>query len=104
MTIDGRELERRANAGEQRALRILEPRRRRGEERPPEWIKPGAHADYHAVIGGDITKPHLLIRDEPFQSESGTWVVFVRGVSGYVACEALTWPASEPRLDAEARS
>jgi hypothetical protein len=63
---------------------------------PPEWMKAGAYADYHSVIGREITKPHLLITGDPFQSASGTWVVFVRAVSGYVACAALTWPASEP--------
>lgn len=63
---------------------------------PPAWMKEGAYADYHSVIGQEITKPHVLITGEPFQAYSGDWVVFVRGVSGYVCCEALTWPASEP--------
>lgn len=99
MTIDSRELSRRANAGNLEALETLEPghrRRRHREAHPPEWMKAGAYADYHSVIGREITKPHVLIEGDPYQSSSGTWVVFVRGVSGYVACEALTWPAAEP--------
>lgn len=75
--------------------------RKRVEPKPAGWIKQGVYADYHSVIGREVTKPHLRIESEPFQAASGTWVCFVRGVSGYVACEALTWPASEPAMSSE---
>ena len=60
-------------------------------------MKAGAVADYHAVIGAEVTTPGVVLLGDPFESNSGVWVAFVSGVSGYVACEALTLPAESGR-------
>lgn len=62
------------------------PRRARA---PAKWIKPGARADYHAVIGGEVTAPSMLITTEPSMM-CGSWVVWLEGKAGCVAVEALT--------------
>lgn len=73
-------------------------RTRNGRSRPrrtaeaPAWIQPGVLADYHAVIGGPVTKRNVVVRELPYRtpSASGQLVVFVSGITGYVAVEALT--------------
>jgi hypothetical protein len=60
----------------------------------------GDKVDYHSVIGGPVTKAGLTITSDPLYMPSGDMVVFVDGVSGYVAIEALT-PALELRAKAE---
>jgi hypothetical protein len=57
---------------------------------PPKWMRAGAYGDYHSVIGREVTKPAVRLQGDPFKAASGHWVVFVHGISGYVACEALT--------------
>lgn len=67
--------------------------RRRAQQRantpPPAWLVDGVLVDYHSVIGGPVTRPSVRVRGSAFKSESGAWVVFLDGVSGYVACAAV---------------
>jgi hypothetical protein len=60
---------------------------------PPAWIKLGAAVTYHRVPRHLSTAyPPLatVVRSNPWQLGDGTWVVLVVGVSGGVACDALT--------------
>jgi hypothetical protein len=57
---------------------------------PPNWIRPGARADYHSVIGGPVTKPGLTVVSDPQLLGGHTWVVWLDGVRGCVAIEAIT--------------
>lgn len=62
----------------------------RGELRIAEaqiakWIKIGASVDYCSVIGEAPTKRGLTVRSEPFQANSGHWVVFLNGHAGFVS-------------------
>jgi hypothetical protein len=53
------------------------------------WIKPDAKADYHSIIDGPVTQPNMTVRVEP-QIMCGSWVTWLEGKSGCVACDALT--------------
>ena len=58
--------------------------------KPKAWMIDGALADYHSMIGQEVTKPGVTLRGAPFKAASGHWVVFVTGVSGYVSIDALS--------------
>lgn len=60
----------------------------------PDWIGLGLRVDYHALIGGPVTKPDLEITALQ-RGASGRWVAWLKGHRGCVACEALS-PVGEP--------
>lgn len=60
---------------------------------PAKWIKPGAAADYHPIIGEPASRS-VTVTHEPTLLGGHTWCVMVDGVSGLVCCDALTEAAS----------
>ncbi len=57
---------------------------------PPAWIKPGAIANFHSRIGGPITQPARLITSEPWQLDSGDWVIKLEGTLGAVSVDMIS--------------
>ena len=55
-----------------------------------EWIQRGVVVDYHARIGGPVTQPARTVRWPAQRLASGQWVCWLSGMSGCVACEAVT--------------
>ncbi len=77
-------------AGPKPARESKEDMKKHKVKKPAPWIKLGALANYHAMIGGPVTS-EVTVRDTPFQPyPDQDWVVFVDGVPGYVACAALS--------------
>jgi hypothetical protein len=72
--------------------------------RKHSWIVPGALANYHPIIDRPECRPVTVRTDPawgtPYVSHSGSWVVFVTPMSGYVLCDALT-PRKEDARAAE---
>jgi hypothetical protein len=60
-----------------------------------EWVKPGVRVDYHAVIGGPVTRAGYVVKATG-QLPSGAWVAWLERKSGCVALEALSPPPEEP--------
>ncbi len=56
----------------------------------PDEIKTGMKVNYHPVIGGVTAERGYTVDSEPFQSDSGGWVVFLKKKSGYVSIDALS--------------
>lgn len=54
------------------------------------WIQPGCLVDYHAIIGGPVTKAAMVVREPAQLSPGYQWVCFLAGKSGWVACDAVT--------------
>ncbi len=73
---------------------------------PPafRWLKVGARADYHSVIGGPVTLPGCTVTEVPFPIPGLTsrvedrWCCFVDKKRGWVACDALTPSPAEGKL------
>jgi hypothetical protein len=61
-----------------------------------DWVRSGAHADYHGVIGGPIALYATKIRD--VSELNGRPVAFLEGKAGCVAVDALTPAKSVIRL------
>lgn len=60
-----------------------------------KWITVGARVDYCSIIGEPPTKHGLTVRSEPYQSNSGHWVVFLNGHSGFVSVLSVQ-PSTQP--------
>lgn len=56
---------------------------------PAPWIRAGAVANYHPIIGRPESQP-VIVKTDPLVLGGHTWVVWVEGVRGCVACDALT--------------
>jgi hypothetical protein len=65
-------------------------RRHRSLHQVPDWVKKGARADYHAIINEPVTHEALLITEPPFMLGGHTPSVFLEGISGCVAIDALS--------------
>ena len=67
---------------------------------PPAWMRQGALADFHSILGGPVTHPECVLQGDPHQLNGERWVVFIAGVHGCVAIENLSLP---PRSVTEER-
>jgi len=54
------------------------------------WIKIGTLVDYHAIIGGPVTKARMEVREPAQRLTSGHWVCWLKGKAGCVSVEAVT--------------
>jgi hypothetical protein len=63
-------------------------RRSRRPADPPAWLVVGAVVDYCSIIGGSPTAFGLVVRAGPELMGGHSWVVWLAGKSGCVACEA----------------
>lgn len=55
------------------------------------WTRQGARANYHAVVGGPVTRRSCLVLSEPFLANGGKqWCTLIEGVRGWVAVEQLS--------------
>jgi ribonuclease HI len=58
-----------------------------------QWLcEPEARADYHAVIGGPITRPAAKVLSAPWRlgGKGGPWVTGIEGETGCISVDALT--------------
>ena len=62
----------------------------RWEEHEYAWIQIGTIVDYHAIIGGPITKAAMVVREPAQQLPGGQWVCWLRGKAGCVSCDSVT--------------
>jgi phage recombination protein Bet len=62
-----------------------------------KWIKPGVMVDYCKFIGRPPTEFSVEVASDPSRADSGEWVVFLHGVSGYVLCDAVS--KAKPKKD-----
>lgn len=67
-------------------------KRRRADDldRVPTWIFAGAIVNYHSIIRGPVTHPKVTVTSAPFLLGGHTACVMLQGISGAIACAALT--------------
>lgn len=55
-----------------------------------KWIQVGTTVNYHAFLGGEITKTAMVVREPAQQLPDGQWVCWLRGKAGCVSCDSVT--------------
>jgi len=78
----GRAMDRKAAARRRRSIM--------DEAQRYAWIQIGVVVDYHAILGGPITRAAMAVREPAQRLAGGQWVCWLRGKVGCVSCDAVT--------------
>ena len=55
-----------------------------------KWLQVGTVVDYHAILGGPITKAAMVVSEPAQRLAGGQWVCWLRGKAGCVSCDSVT--------------